>query len=181
MLKKVLSFSFFFYPVLIFWGLENFSLNELIFVVVSFIFVRLYFSEKKKRSISTASLMLIFCFLAFYLKNQNLLKLYPVLVSVSFSFIFFTSLRKGKTPLIEYYARKYDQKFSENDVGYTRKLTFFWGAITILNAFTSLYTCFFTSKSVWVFYNSFLSYLILGGFFLSEFIYRKYLRKKKVL
>ena len=63
---------------------------------------------------------------------------------------------------------------------YTRKVTYFWCIVTFLNLILSIVTIFLDDK-IWILYNGCISYVFIGSMFLTEYIVRIILRKKKLI
>lgn len=54
---------------------------------------------------------------------------------------------------------------------YTRNLTYVWAGFTFLNFLISFATVF-ASEKIWALYNGFISYFLVGTFFIIEYIVR---------
>ena len=89
----------------------------------------------------------------FHFTDFVLLKYYPPIVNFGFFAVFFSSL------------------FQENVMRYTRNLTYVWAGFTFLNFLISLATVF-ASEKIWALYNGFISYFLVGTFFIIEYIVR---------
>jgi len=62
----------------------------------------------------------------------------------------------------------------ERHLPYNRNLTSIWAAFFLLMTATSILLAIFTSIEVWSFFTYVLSYLLLGSFFVIEFMFRKH-------
>lgn len=60
---------------------------------------------------------------------------------------------------------------------YTRNLTYIWAIFTFLNFLVSIYTVFL-SKEIWILYNGFISYFLIGLIFIIEYIVRINFKRK---
>lgn len=60
---------------------------------------------------------------------------------------------------------------------YTRNLTYIWAIFTFLNFLVSIYTIFLP-KEIWVLYNGFISYFLVGLIFIIEYIVRINFKRK---
>jgi len=74
--------------------------------------------------------------------------------------------------MIERFARLVDPDLPESGVQWTRKVTMVWCVFFICNAGIALITVF-ASMQLWVLYNGFISYLLIGALLVGEFILRK--------
>lgn len=110
--------------------------------------------------------------LSLILKDHAWLKLYPVLMSVGACMIFASTLIRPPS-MIERFARLAEPDLPEAGVIWTRKVTFVWCGFFVLNALLALATVLFASMQVWVLYNGFISYVLMGLLLLGEFILRK--------
>ena len=110
--------------------------------------------------------------LSLILKVHAWLKLYPVFMSVGACMIFASTLVKPPS-MIERFARLAEPDLPETGVIWTRKVTIVWCIFFVLNALVALATVLFAPMQIWVLYNGFISYLLMGLLLLGEFILRK--------
>lgn len=110
--------------------------------------------------------------LSLILKDHAWLKLYPVFMSVGALIIFATTLIKPPS-MIERFARLVEPDLPASGVIWTKNVTIVWCGFFILNACIALYTVLFSSTQMWVLYNGFISYLLMGLLFAGEFVLRK--------
>ena len=110
--------------------------------------------------------------LSLILKDQAWLKLYPVLMSLGSLAIFAATLIKPPS-MIERFARLAEPNLPEAGVIWTRKVTIVWCVFFVFNALIALATVLFASMQLWVLYNGFISYVLMGLLLLGEFILRK--------
>ncbi len=80
--------------------------------------------------------------------------------------------------MIERFARLQEPDLPESGVKYTRTVTKIWCVFFIINGSISFSTCFMDMK-IWMLYNGFISYLLIGTLFISEWLVRQWIRKKK--
>ncbi len=106
--------------------------------------------------------------------RQYLLFLPPILVLLSLFILFAQSLLAGQTPLITRYASILGDSLDERYLRYNRNLTSIWSVFFLLMTITSILLAIFTSLEVWSFFTYVLSYLLLGSFFIIEFMFRKH-------
>ena len=115
--------------------------------------------------------------LSLILKDHAWLKLYPVFMSVGALIIFAMTLIKPPS-MIERFARLAEPNLPESGVVWTKKVTIVWCGFFIVNALIALATVLFAPMKIWVIYNGFISYVLMGILFLGEFILRKRHQKK---
>ena len=115
--------------------------------------------------------------LLFHFSRLELLKLYPILANFFIFMLFFVSLFKEET-IIQKIARKCEKKELDSFTReYTKNLTVVWTVFLGINVFLAIVTAFMSDK-IWMIYNGFVSYVLLGMFFLVEYIVRIILRKR---
>ena len=107
------------------------------------------------------------------------IKLYPVIVNVILFVVFAHSLYRPPT-VIEIFARQKEPALSDSALIYIRKVTLAWIIFFLCNGLISLYTVFLLDERYWAVYTGFISYLLIGFFFLIEFTIRKTVMKQHV-
>ncbi|WP_445114970.1 septation protein IspZ [Acinetobacter sp. WZC-1] len=110
--------------------------------------------------------------LSLLLKDHAWLKMYPVFMSVGALMIFAGTLIRPPS-MIERFARLAEPELPASGVAWTRNITVVWCIFFTLNAMIALATVLFAPMQVWVIYNGFISYLLMGMLLLGEFILRK--------
>ena len=112
---------------------------------------------------------------AFHFTNLIFFKYYPVVVNLGLFIVFFSSTFQERT-VIQKFALAMEPDAKEWVLKYTRNLTYLWSIFMFLNFLVSLATVFL-SKEIWILYNGFISYMLVGLFFGIEYIIRCRLRK----
>ena len=116
-------------------------------------------------------------FVLFYFKRFFVIKFYPPIMNLVIFLIFFTSLFSKET-IVQNFAKMWSKKeLHQLELIYTRKLTYVWCVFLFLNLLTSIITIFLNDK-IWMFYNCFLSYFLIGTIFIIEYIVRIIFRKR---
>jgi len=123
----------------------------------------------------------LFCFVT---GKEFFLKIYPVVISVTFLFVFGSTLFFEPTMIFRF-ATLADKSILgapyENQVKrYCKKVTIVWCCFFIINGSIAAYTTFFCSRQAWALYNGGISYGLMGLLFAVEFIIRKGENKKMV-
>ncbi|MBR6163182.1 hypothetical protein IKQ26_04770 [bacterium] len=90
--------------------------------------------------------------------------------------VFFISLFTEKT-VIQKIALAMNPSLSPLELDYTKKLTYIWCVFLFLNFLVSVLTIFMSDK-IWLVYNGFLSYFLVGTIFIVEYIVRLMFRKR---
>lgn len=115
-------------------------------------------------ALGTYTLAIIVC------NSELLLLLYPAAVSSSLLFVFGRSLRCPPT-IIERIARLTEPELPPQGITYTRRVTQVWCAFFVANAVISV-TTVFSAREVWLLYNGFIAYLLMGLLFAGEWLIR---------
>jgi uncharacterized membrane protein len=105
------------------------------------------------------------------------LKLYPMMVSAVLLAVFGFSLWRPPS-IVERIARLREPHLPPEGVAYTRKVTLAWCGFFIANGAASAATALWASERVWVLYNGLLAYLLIGGFFAVEWMFRQRMRAR---
>lgn len=168
------------YPILVFLLFDRLAPAVIAFALLVLVSIRYFLqSETSSKLTSRLTLLLVFLFFLFtvIVDSKNVLKLYPIAVSLLISASFFYSFR-NELCLIEKLARKTGDIPPPEARRYLRCLNALWGALLLINALVSAYTAAYMSLSHWTFYNGFLSYILLATFFCLEYIFRIFYKRK---
>lgn len=115
--------------------------------------------------------------LAFAFPDNLAVHLYPVIISLSFAASLGWSLLYPPS-LIERFARLTEPNLDARGVKYTRKVTIVWLVFCLLNAAISLATSLWHNHALWLWYNGFISYILIGLLMAGEYIFRRYYKAK---
>jgi len=105
------------------------------------------------------------------------LKFYPVLVNAALLTIFASSLLSPPT-VIERLARLKEPNLSPQACDYVRHVTQVWCVFFALNGTVALITALWASARVWMLYNGFVSYILMGLLFTGEFLVRRRFKRR---
>ena len=166
--KIFFAFFVFAYPFFVFYALQQNIAVRFIGLIV-LLMVMFSFANNKNKYMLVLGLVL--CFLVIFFNQEIFLKLYPVLMNACVCAVFALSL--NKTPLITKFAEKMrGEPLNENTLKYTRNATKAWVIFMLFNTLVSLATVFL-SNEIWVIYNGFISYVLIGTMMTVEYIVRK--------
>lgn len=111
---------------------------------------------------------------AIYLLRANVwFKLYPAVMVAGALTVFAVSL--WRTPMVEVFARKMGERLDARGVAYCRNVTRLWVAFLTVHLGVTVATVF-ASAEVWAAYNGCIAYVLMGGLFAGEWLYRKKVR-----
>jgi uncharacterized membrane protein len=182
-LGGLLGLILFFYPVLVFFGMDrlgNFFLPGLMALV--FLLRWLFLPALKNnvflpfvRLITLAGLLL--CLTVLLRRDADGMLWYPVMVSV-IGLIFFAYTLVFPPSLIERFARVMTPELPPQAIAYTKHVTQVWCGFFIANGLVATYTIMMGNKALWVLYNGFISYVIVGCLLAGEWLLRRYLQRR---
>lgn len=194
-LPILLALVLFIYPAIIYFGLQYVEpgflavffgvLFALRFVVIKRVESKNALSDIQDKSIKKKSmiphtnvvLIAVLCLLSYstFANSAVALKMYPVVVSLSFLAIFSYSLVKPPS-VVEMIARLHEE-LDDEGVIYTRKVTKVWCVFFIVNALIATGTVFYNDEKIWLLYNGLISYLIMGTLMAVEFVVRFFVKR----
>lgn len=159
------------YPFLVGWSLSHGHFLWVSVILIVLGIVRL-FSQGNQLMMPLTWFAILCGGLSLILKDHAWLKMYPVFMSVGAGMIFASTLIKPPS-MIERFARLAEPNLPESGVIWTRKVTIIWCIFFVINALIALRSVLFAPMKVWVIYNGFISYVLMGILLLGEFILRK--------
>ena len=159
------------YPFLVGWSLSHCHFLWVSVILIVLGIVRL-FSQGNQLMMPLTWFAILCGGLSLILKDHAWLKMYPVFMSVGAGMIFALTLIKPPS-MIERFARLAEPNLPESGVIWTRKVTIIWCIFFVINALIALWSVLFAPMKVWVIYNGFISYVLMGILLLGEFILRK--------
>ena len=177
MKSLALSILFLLYPVIVFFGLQWLEPKIVGLILVTLALVRFRFTQHKipLPFLNIISINVIVLLAFSVLSNSAfLLKLYPVLMNVSFLSIFTYSLFKGPAAIT--IIARLREELTEKAITYTEKVTWVWCGFFLINGTISLWTVY-QSEELWLWYNGLVSYILMGLLFAIEWLVR--IRVKK--
>lgn len=161
------------YPFLVYFLLQHHGARALVLPLALLALAR--WVVKREWIWGVAVLLLA---LATLVTNHSLpVKLYPVIVSLSFLAVFGYSLVKPPS-FVERIARLREPDLPPQAVGYTWRVTFIWCVYFVLNAAVAAGLALWGTDRAWALYSGGLAYMAAGLLFAGEFLVRQYLRRK---
>ena len=167
------------YPFIIYFGLAYVAPTILaVFLASLFIFRHIKQRKNKNKPSSTIPhtnilLINVLSLLAYtgLTNSEFALKLYPVVVNLSFFIIFTYSLFRPPS-VVEIIARL-KENLNEEGIVYTRKVTIIWCVFFVTNGAIAAWTIFQPNPQYWLLYNGLISYILMGLLMALEFAYRR--------
>jgi len=172
------------YPFAVYIGLNNISAEYLAFILITLVLVRVYLVRsnlKKLPWVLPAAMLGISAIVLSAVTDSTLgFKLYPLAINFAMLIVFAFSYVKPPT-VIETFARLTEKDLAPPAIKYTAKVTLIWCLFFIVNGLVSLYTAVFTSLDIWMIYNGFISYVMMGILMSVEYLVRLKVKKKHLL
>ena len=138
----------------------------------------LFLASVLSKTLKSALLSLLFILAALALMNGHpaAFLFYPVIASIFAAACFIASSFSSRC-LIERIALKMEADIPEQALSYCRKVNLGWSIFLLANALIALSLASIEQINNWALYNGFISYLLIGIFFLLEFIIRGRVKK----
>ncbi len=163
------------YPLIVYFGVQRVS--PLVFAAVFGLLACLRYAVAKQKGqfadLAPFVVVIIYSIALSLSEGDALLRLYPVVVSLSMAVVFALSLRAEKS-FIESLASLSGKAITPNAKRYTRRLTAVWASLLLVNALVALYLAMYASLENWALYCGLLAYIIMGIVFAAEWLFRQY-------
>ncbi|MEX1032908.1 MAG: hypothetical protein WDZ30_06075 [Cellvibrionaceae bacterium] len=161
------------YPLAVYFGLHYFDARSLALLLVVAAGLRL-FANKTVPLNHWFWLPLVGVLVLWILVSNTTtgLKVYPVLMNLSFLTMFAWSLKHPPT-VVERMARLQYGELLPQARRYTTTVTKVWCGFFIINGAISLATSLWATDEVWALYNGLIAYLLLGTLFGIEWLIRQ--------
>lgn len=160
------------YPFLIYWGLQHYSASRLLPLLFLLLGLRWIIGGKSFERTMLIAIMAVLVFIVLVWGQQLGLKFYPVMVNLGFLGLFVGSLIFPPT-IVERMARMREPDLSPRGVAYTYKVTWVWIVFFIVNGSIASLTAVWGSDEIWVLYNGFIAYLLIGILAGGEWLVRR--------
>jgi uncharacterized membrane protein len=165
------------YPALIYIAVSVAQPRTVAAVALLLIAARLAFTSPGKLVGYVRALGLPVLAVAFILataavwNNPTSLLLTPALVSFTLLAVFTRSLATGQ-PMAEKFARLQIDDPTDAEIRYCRRVTIVWCAFFLANGLVASWLAVAGDLEIWALYTGFLSYVLVGILFASEYTYR---------
>lgn len=167
------------YPLLMFAGLKWFEPRTIaamfgILALLRLVLGRRWFSvERQTVLLAALASLVILLVLAVTSNNARYLFALPVLINALLLLTFGASLLRPPS-IVETFARLQVKELSAEEVAYCRAVTGTWCGFFTLNGGVIVWLSVTASPAQWTLYTGLISYLLIGGVFAVEFVYRHY-------
>jgi uncharacterized membrane protein len=164
------------YPFVVYLGFDHFGPRGLALLFAGLALARALLARQLFWWAAAAGALLLSA-LSLWGNALMPLKLYPVLVNAVMGALFAVSLWRPPSA-IERLARLREPDLPPAGVAYTRRVTQVWCVFFALNGSVALATAGWASDEVWLLYNGFLSYLLMGALMGAEWLVRRRVRAR---
>ena len=155
-----------------------FNRPELSLLALIVLAVGLCYQGLKAKSLFAWSVILVLGMLAlafnYFQLTMYILYVPPVVIPLLVGGIFFRSLMPGQTPLVTAIGENVHGPFDQPLRAYTRLITLLWTVLFAATALWSILLAVFAADELWSLVTNFVNYILVGIFFVVEFIYRKW-------
>ena len=166
------------YPFVVYIGLNHLDAPILAILLLVIALLRWYSpSAQMGPKWLWVCILLMIALWVWVFEQSEALKVYPVLVNLSFLVLFSWSLFHPPT-VIERLARLTEPDLPDEGVKYTRKVTIVWCLFFVINGTAACVTGVWASNEVWVLYNGLVAYILMGLLFIVEYAVRLVVRSK---
>ena len=162
------------YPLAIYFGLEFLRPGMLGLGLTVLALARMYLMPSEAAQVAKIPLIAVavYSLLVVVSDSELVLRFYPVVINLTLAAVFAATMFNGP-PMIERISVARGMVVSGPGKRYVRVLTAVWSGYFVVSGAIAAATALFASWSVWVFYNGFLSYLLIGLFLGLEVLYRR--------
>lgn len=160
------------YPFLIYWGLQHYPAGKLLPLLFLLLGLRWVVGGQSFERAIVIAIIGVLIVIVLVWGQQLGLKFYPVMVNLGFLGLFAGSLIYPP-PIVERMARIREPDLSPRGVAYTYKVTWVWIIFFIVNGGIASLTAIWGSDEIWVLYNGFIAYLLIGILAGSEWLLRR--------
>jgi uncharacterized membrane protein len=170
------------YPFAAYFGLETGAHEWIGAVLIGFGVFRLWPALRGPRGfapeIATAAVMIGFGAATLLVRSGRLLLFYPCLMSMT-AFSFFALSMVFPPTLIERFARLREPDLPAEALPYCRRVNLIWCAFLAANSAIAAWTVLLADHRVWLLYNGFLSYVLMGALFAGELVVRTTMHRRR--
>lgn len=160
------------YPFIIYWGLQRYQASNLLPLLLVLLGLRWLAVGRASERIVLIGILAAVILIALTWGHQLGLKFYPAMVNLGFLVLFAGSLVSPPC-IIERVARIKNPDLAPEGVAYTLKVTWMWSGFFLINGTLAAITALWTSNEVWILYNGFIAYLLIGALAGGEWLVRR--------
>jgi uncharacterized membrane protein len=173
------------YPVLVYYGLGHWSPRRVaalligMLVVIAVLRFRGLDRERARAALQPVVPAVLLALVTAATGDPRALLAAPVLISLALLVGFGGSLRPGRVPLVERFARLQERDgLPDHAIPYCRRVTQVWTVFFAFNAIVAGALAVFASHGWWALYTGGIAYVLIGAIFAVELVVRR-IRKRR--
>lgn len=172
-LKAGLQLALLLYPFYVWWAVSNWhpALAVLPIMLLALAKALTSHSDTSQRWFFLLSAVLLLA-ASLLGKAEQAMLYYPVWINTGMLLLFGWSLCYPPT-VVERLARLMEGELDAKAVRYTRSVTIVWCVFFILNGSVAAFTAWWGNWNLWVLYNGFIAYVLMGLLMLIEWLVRR--------
>lgn len=178
-LDKILKIALVLYPFYVWWAISHWHPATALLPIACIALVK---SFTGNAGIASRSFFLLTCvglILAMLLgQAEHAMLYYPVWMNAGMLLLFSYSLLYPPT-VVERIARLMDGELEPKAIVYTRKVTIVWCVFFLLNGSIALLTATLGDWDLWLLYNGFIAYVLMGLLMFIEWQVRRLVKTAK--
>ncbi len=170
------------YAPLVFASFRYFDIQttSIIIFTTSFVWFLLSLKREKKQALYPL-LYIIISILAYLLKDFNILKLLPLLIS-SFITLFITISYIRNNSVILFFAKKFSRhEISPSEQEYIHRSTLFWIGVSLVNVLIHLSIFLDSNIDYWIYYSSIGWYFVFLSAGFLQYLHRRFIFMRRSL
>lgn len=171
LLKAAITLLLVAYPVVVYFGLQQYSPRILVLILLGAAVLRWFFWRDEEMRHYLLIIAVALALLTVLSGSAYGLLFYPVAMNLGFLAVFLLSLKTPPT-IVERIARRMEGELSLAAIAYTRSATKAWCVFFALNASIALITVF-ASAQAWALYNGLIAYGLIGAMMAGEYLVRQ--------
>jgi uncharacterized membrane protein len=160
------------YPFMVYWGLQHYPAAHLLPLLLIILGLRWFAGNRPGERPVLIAILASVVVVTLTWGHQLGLKFYPALVNLGFLVLFAGSLLSPPS-IVERLARLRDPQLSPAGVVYTTRVTWAWCIFFLFNGSLAAITALWASDEIWVLYNGFVAYLLIGALAGGEWLLRQ--------
>ena len=176
LLRGIIQLALLMYPFYIWWAISHWHPAAALLPLAMLALAKAVFSRSPLSQRGFFLLSAVVLLAASLLgKAEQAMLYYPVWVNSGMLLLFGWSLYYPPT-VVERLARLMDGELDAKGVAYTRKVTQVWCGFFLLNGSIAMLTAWWGNWDLWVLYNGFIAYLLMGALMAAEWLVRRRVR-----
>lgn len=180
LIKPLIVILVLFYPVVVFFALQWFSVRYVAVLIALLLCLRLL-TMGEQRSVVWIVITLcgiLLTSLGMISANPIFIKLYPIVINMVLLGVFAYSLYQPPSLLTRFATKMHGGALPSHAIRHTERFTRIWCVFFMINGFVSLLTVLSGSLLLWTWYNGLIAYVLIGALVAVEWLVRIAVKRK---